>query len=453
MIEPNCLSAHRSGPLAGRCRVPGDKSVSHRAVMLGALAIGETVVHGLLDGEDVLATAAAMRAFGAEVAAPHAPGEPWRIHGVGVGGLTEPAQVLDLGNSGTSARLLAGLAATHPFLTFFTGDASLTARPMRRVTDPLARMGAAFLTRSGHRLPMAVRGATVPVPISYEPPVASAQVKSAVLLAGLNTPGETTVIERTPTRDHSERMLRQFGAEIRVDPAADGGEAITLAGHPELTGQTVHVPGDVSSAAFPLVAAAITPGSEVVLEGVGLNPRRTGLIDTLAEMGADLTVVPTATNASEPLGTITIRGGPLRGVSVPPARAPSMIDEYPVLMVAAACATGATEMRGIGELRVKESDRIAAMAAGLIACGVRVEVGDDFAVVHGTGAPPAGGATVATMLDHRIAMSFATLGLASAGPVAIDDARPIATSFPGFPALMQGLGADLRTPAASETAT
>ena len=339
MTDPDRLLAHRSGPLVGRCRVPGDKSVSHRAVMLGALAIGETVVYGLLEGKDVLATAAAMRAFGAEVAPPQAPGDPWRIHGVGVGGLAEPAQVLDLGNSGTSARLLAGLAATHPILTFFAGDASLTRRPMRRVTDPLSRTGAAFLTRSGDRLPMAVRGAIVPVPITYEPPMASAQVKSAVLLAGLNTPGATTVIERTPTRDHSERMLRQFGAEIRVEPAADGGEAITLTGHPELIGQTVQVPGDISSAAFPLVAAAITPGSDVVLEGVGLNPRRTGLIDTLIEMGADLTVAPTAVNSSEPLGTVTIRGGALRGVRVPPTRAPSMIDEYPALMVAAACAT------------------------------------------------------------------------------------------------------------------
>ncbi|MCB9959974.1 MAG: 3-phosphoshikimate 1-carboxyvinyltransferase [Rhodospirillaceae bacterium] len=437
------LVARRSGPLRGTVRVPGDKSVSHRAVMLGGLAIGETVVHGLLEGEDVLATAAAMAALGANVQPPDAPGGPWRLFGVGVGGLAEPARVLDLGNSGTSARLLAGLLATSPIFAVMTGDASLTRRPMRRVTEPLSRFGAEFLTRSGGRLPMAIKGSTLPVPIEYVLPVASAQVKSAVLLAGLNAPGETTVIERTPTRDHSERMLRQFGAEIRCVPAEDGGEAITLIGHPDLAGRTVHVPGDISSAAFPLVAAAIVPGSDVVLEGVGLNPRRTGLIDCLHEMGADLTLTPDATAEDEPLGTLRVRGGPLKAIDVPPERAPSMIDEYPVLMVAAAFAAGTTRMAGIGELRVKESDRIATMAAGLAACGVTVEVEADAMVIHGIGRPPSGGATVATALDHRIAMSFLVLGLAAEAPVAVDDAGPIATSFPGFTELMAGLGADL----------
>ncbi|MCA8907387.1 MAG: 3-phosphoshikimate 1-carboxyvinyltransferase [Rhodospirillaceae bacterium] len=440
------LVARRSGPLSGTARVPGDKSVSHRAVMLGGLAIGETVVHGLLEGEDVLATAAAMAALGATVTTPDAPGAPWRICGVGVGGLAEPACVLDLGNSGTSARLLSGLLATAPIFSVLTGDASLTRRPMRRVTEPLSRMGAEFLTRSGDRLPMAIKGAPLPVPIDYVLPVASAQVKSAVLLAGLNTPGETTVIERTPTRDHSERMLRQFGAEIRCEPADDGGEAITIAGHPELAGRTVRVPGDISSAAFPLVAAAIVPGSEVVLQGVGLNPRRTGLIACLEEMGADLTVTPDPGAEDEPVGTLTVRGGPLVGIDVPPERTPSMIDEYPVLMVAAACAAGTTRMAGIGELRVKESDRIATMAAGLAACGVKLEVEPDAMVIHGTGRPPAGGATVATALDHRIAMSFLVLGLVADAPVAVDDAAPIATSFPGFVELMGGLGADLSAP-------
>jgi len=442
---PSGLIAHPGGPLAGRVRVPGDKSISHRALMIGAVAVGETIVHDLLEGADVLATAAAMTALGAEVVPPAGPGAPWRVFGTGVGGLAEPAEVLDMGNSGTSARLLLGLLATHPLTAVLTGDASLVRRPMARVTAPLEAMGAVFTGRRGGRLPLAVRGADAPVPIVYDLPVASAQVKSAVLLAGLNAPGETAVIERRPTRDHTEHMLRAFGATLSV--AADGDtETIVLRGQPELAGRAVRVPGDISSAAFPLVAALIRPGSEVVLEGVGVNPRRTGLLDTLVEMGADLTLHNPRTEAGEPIADLHARGGPLRGVDVPPERAPRMIDEYPALAMAAACAVGTTRMPGVGELRVKESDRLAGLAAGLAACGVAVEAGADSLTVTGTGRPPAGGATVAAALDHRIAMSFLVLGGAAAAPVAVDDAAPIATSFPGFAETMAGLGARL-TPA------
>lgn len=438
---PLSLVARAGGPLAGRIAVPGDKSISHRALMLGGLAVGETAIHGLLEGEDVLRTGAAMAALGASVAR----GEDgvWRVRGVGVGGLAEPDQVIDLGNSGTGARLLAGLLSTHPLTAVLTGDASLCKRPMGRVTVPLERMGARFVGRRGGRLPMAVVGAETPVPISYRLPVASAQVKSAVLLAGLNTPGITTVIEDRPTRDHSERMLRHFGADLTVEALGDGAEAIALRGEAELRAAEVRVPGDISSAAFPLVAALLCPGSDVTVTGVGMNPRRTGLLDTLREMGADLVAVNAREEAGEPVADLRARAGALRGIEVPPERAPSMIDEYPVLCAAAACAEGVTRMTGIGELRVKESDRIARMAEGLIACGVRVETGEDWMAVHGQGGRVAGGATVATALDHRIAMSFLVLGLAAAAPIAVDDAAPIATSFPGFQALMTGLGADL----------
>lgn len=438
---PLSLVARAGGPLAGRIAVPGDKSISHRALMLGGLAVGETAIHGLLEGEDVLRTGAAMAALGASVAR----GEDgvWRVRGVGVGGLAEPDQVIDLGNSGTGARLLAGLLSTHPLTAVLTGDASLCKRPMGRVTVPLERMGARFVGRRGGRLPMAVVGAETPVPISYRLPVASAQVKSAVLLAGLNTPGITTVIEDRPTRDHSERMLRHFGADLTVEALGDGAEAIALRGEAELRAAEVRVPGDISSAAFPLVAALLCPGSDVTVTGVGMNPRRTGLLDTLREMGADLVAVNAREEAGEPVADLRARAGALRGIEVPPERAPSMIDEYPVLCAAAACAEGVTRMTGIGELRVKESDRIARMAEGLIACGVRVETGEDWMAVHGQGGRVAGGATVATALDHRIAMSFLVLGLTAAAPIAVDDAAPIATSFPGFQALMTGLGADL----------
>lgn len=438
----NALISAQAAPLTGEARVPGDKSISHRALMLGGLAVGETVVEGLLEGEDVLRTAAAMRALGADVTR-EGDGR-WRLYGRGVGGLAEPDDVLDMGNSGTGARLLMGLVATHPFTTFLTGDASLRGRPMKRVMEPLDRIGARFTARSGGRLPLAVIGTEAPIPITYELPVASAQVKSAVLLAGLNTAGETTVVEPQPTRDHTELMLRHFGADLRVSDLPGGGRAVTLTGQPELTGRAVAVPADPSSAAFPLVAALLVPGSQVRLPAVGMNPLRTGLFQTLREMGADLAVENTRDQAGEPVADLVVRHGPLAAVEVPAGRAPAMIDEFPILAVAAACARGTTRMRGLGELRVKESDRLAAMARGLAACGVAVEVEGDDLIVHGDGRPPAGGATIAVALDHRIAMSFLVLGMASAAPVAIDDAAAIDTSFPGFAALMNRLGARIR---------
>ncbi|HYD98532.1 MAG TPA: 3-phosphoshikimate 1-carboxyvinyltransferase [Alphaproteobacteria bacterium] len=431
------LVSRRTGPLRGTARIPGDKSISHRSLMFGAIATGETLVHGLLEGEDVLATAAAMRAMGAQV---ERDGALWRVSGVGVGGLREPAEVLDMGNSGTSTRLLIGLVGTHPFTAFFTGDASLRKRPMARVTEPLSRMGVGFVGRSGGRLPLAVVGTADPLPIEYTLPVASAQVKSAILLAGLNTPGVTTVIERQPTRDYTETMLRHFGAEVRTEALADGAMAISITGQPELTGRTIHVPADPSSAAFPTVAALLRPGSEVRLPNIGINPRRFGLFETLIEMGGDITLENRRMEGGEPVADLLVRGSALKGIEVPPERAPSMIDEYPILMVAAACAEGPTVMRGIEELRVKESDRAAVMARGLAACGVKVEETHDTVTVHGTGRAPAGGATVAAELDHRIAMSFLVLGMAADAPVTVDDGKPIDTSFPGFAALMNGLG-------------
>ncbi len=438
------LTSHPTGGLSGTIRVPGDKSISHRALMLGALAVGRTGIEGLLEGEDVLRTAAAMGALGAEVV--RGDDGSWHVDGVGVGGLTEPSSVLDMGNSGTAARLLTGVLATHGLTAFMTGDASLVKRPMARVTVPLVRMGAQFVTREGGRLPMAVVGTRSPVPITYTLPVASAQVKSAVLLAGLNTPGVTTVIEPHATRDHSENMLRHFGAEISVDDAEDGGMAIALTGEPELTARNIVVPGDISSAAFPIVAALIRPDSDITLTGIGINPRRTGLLDTLIEMGGRIELLNRRDEAGEPVADIRVQGSDLRGVDVPPERAPSMIDEYPVLGIAAACAEGTTRMLGVGELRVKESDRLAMTAAGLDACGITVDAERESLTVQGAGqgaGVPEGGATVATELDHRIAMSFLVLGMASRSPVAIDDAQPIETSFPGFAELMNGLGASM----------
>lgn len=424
--------------LTGSARIPGDKSISHRALMFGALAVGESTITGLLEGDDVLRTAACMRALGAEVE--RLEDGSWRLFGRGVGGLTEPADVLDMGNSGTGARLLMGLVASHPFTCFFTGDASLRSRPMRRVSDPLGRMGARFIGRDGGRLPMAVVGTERPTPITYELPVASAQVKSAILLAGLNTPGETTVIEREATRDHTELMLRNFGASVRVEPAEGGGLAITVTGFPELTGRAVVVPADPSSAAFPTVAALLVEGSEIRLPGVGINPLRAGLYQTLREMGAQIQFDAVRDQAGEPVADLMIRSSRLKGIDVPAERAPSMIDEYPILAVAAAFAEGTTIMRGLGELRVKESDRLAAMARGLAACGVAVEETQDTLTVHGTGRIPAGDATIATHFDHRIAMSFLVMGMASARPITVDDADAIDTSFPGFVGLMNGLG-------------
>ncbi len=435
------LISRRASALQGQAKVPGDKSVSHRSLMFGAVALGKTTVTGLLEGEDVLRTADAMRALGAEVVR-HADGT-WELHGRGVGGLAEPADVLDMGNAGTGARLVMGLVATHPFGTTFTGDASLRSRPMRRVTEPLSRMGASFFGRSGGRLPMTVVGTGDPLPIAYELPVASAQVKSAILLAGLNAPGTVTVIEQAATRDHTERMLTGFGAQVKVERLGNGGRAVSLKGQPELKGQAVIVPADPSSAAFPAVAALLVAGSEVVLPAVGINPLRAGLYETLREMGADLTFRDPRDQAGEAVADLVLRHGPLKGVDVPPERAPSMIDEYPILAVAAAFAEGTTRMRGLGELRVKESDRLAAVAKGLEACGVKLEIEGDDLIVHGTGRAPKGGASIAVNLDHRIAMSFLVLGMASDEPVTVDDGAAIETSFPGFADLMNGLGAKI----------
>lgn len=435
--DPRPLRAAAPGrPLTGRLGVPGDKSLSHRALMFGAIAVGTTEISGLLEGEDVLRTAAAMRALGAEVERT-GPGA-WRVSGRGVGGLVEPADVLDMGNSGTAARLLLGLLSGHPLFAVMTGDASLRRRPMKRVTDPLSATGAAFWTREGGRLPLAVRGAADPLPLDYTLPVASAQVKSACLLAGLCAPGTTRVVEREPTRDHTENMLRHFGATVSVTDTP-GGRVVTLEGQPELTAAPVLVPGDPSSAAFPIVAALLVPGSRVVVENVGLNPLRTGLIATLREMGAALRVENERIAGGEPVGDIVAEYAALSGVEVPPGRAPSMIDEYPVLAVAAAAASGTTRMRGLAELRVKESDRLAATAALLAANGVKAEIEGDDLIVHGTGGTIPGGGTVETHMDHRIAMSALVMGLASQAPVAVDDAAFIDTSFPGFATLMNRL--------------
>jgi 3-phosphoshikimate 1-carboxyvinyltransferase len=434
---PRPLSAAApSAPLAGRLGVPGDKSISHRALMFGALAVGTTRITGLLEGEDVLRTAAAMRALGAEVTQ-DGPGA-WRVAGRGVGGLVEPAEVLDMGNSGTAARLLLGLLSGHPIFAVMTGDASLRRRPMKRVTDPLSATGAQFWTREGGRLPLAVRGAADPLPIDYVLPVASAQVKSACLLAGLCAPGTTRVVEPEPTRDHTENMLRHFGATVSVTDTPQG-RVVTLEGQPELVAAPVVVPGDPSSAAFPIVAALLVPGSRVVVENVGLNPLRTGLIATLREMGAALRVENERLAGGEPVGDIVAEYTALTGVAVPPRRAPSMIDEYPILAVAAAAARGTTRMQGLAELRVKESDRLAATAALLAANGVACAIEGDDLVVQGTGGAIPGGGVVQTHMDHRIAMSALVMGLAARAPVAVDDAAFIDTSFPGFAALMNGL--------------
>ena len=438
------MTAHLSAPLKGTVRVPGDKSISHRALMLGAVALGETHVTGLLEGEDVLATAAAMRAMGAKTER-LADGE-WTIVGLGVGGLLAPHEDLDMGNSGTAARLLMGLVAGHDFSATFTGDASLSGRPMKRVIDPLSQVGATFAASEGGRLPLTITGAKDPMPITYELPVASAQVKSAVLLAGLNAPGETVVIEPKPTRDHSEKMLAHFGADVAVEELDDGARRITLKGRPELKGRDVIVPADISSAAFPLVAAAIVPGSSVMLLNVGLNPLRAGVIETLGDFGADIEILDRRVEAGEEIGDLHINARPIIGCTVPASRAPAQIDEYPVLFVAAALAEGDTRFEGLEELRVKESDRLAVMAEGLKACGVEIEEGEDWLVVHGVGGTDKripGGATVASHLDHRIAMAFLVLGLVSERPITVDDASPINTSFPGFKDLMEGLGAGL----------
>ncbi len=440
---PSPATFSAPGPLSGRVSVPGDKSISHRALMLGALAIGETIVEGLLEGEDVIATANAMRAMGATIDR-DADGR-WHIHGVGVGGLLQPRVALDMGNSGTSTRLLMGLIASHRITATFIGDASLSRRPMQRVIAPLSLMGAEFFTTPGDRLPLMLRGLCPAVPIEYRLPVASAQVKSAILLAGLNTPGITRVIEPVPTRDHSERMLRGFGAELTVEQDKDGARIISLRGEAELTARQIVVPGDPSSAAFPVVAALLVPGSDIVVENVGLNPTRAGLFDVLRAMGGDITFQNEREVGGEPVADLRVRHSVLRGVDVPPEVVPSMVDEFPILFVAAAMAEGRTTARGLEELRVKESDRIAVMARGLIRCGARLTELEDGIIIDGTGGTPLAGSeatpTVAAELDHRIAMSFAIAGLASKGGVRIDDMAPVATSFPNFTSLLASLGA------------
>jgi len=435
------MLSRKCGPLTGEAHVPGDKSISHRALILGAMAVGETRVTGLLEGQDVLDTAKAMRAFGAQV---EKRGDTWYVQGVGVGGFAEPEAVIDCGNAGTGVRLIMGAMATSPITATFTGDASLRKRPMGRVTDPLALFGARAFGRSGGRLPMTIVGAADPMPVRYTVPVPSAQVKSAVLLAGLNAPGQTVVIEKEATRDHTERMLAGFGAEISTE-VTDEGRVITLTGRPELVPQVIDVPRDPSSAAFPVCAALIVPGSDVLVPNIGLNPTRAGLFETLREMGADLTYENLREEGGEPAADLRARFSPnLRGVEVPPERAASMIDEYPVLSVVAAFAKGATVMRGVKELRVKESDRIAAMADGLRAAGVAVEDGPDWWIVEGLGhGAVSGGAVAVSHLDHRIAMSFLVMGMASEAPMQVDDGGPIATSFPIFEGLMARLGAEI----------
>jgi 3-phosphoshikimate 1-carboxyvinyltransferase len=438
--KPAPLTARRAGALKGRVRVPGDKSISHRALIFGALAVGETRISGLLEGEDVLNTGKAMAALGASVE--RLGNGEWRVQGVGVGGFREPADVLDFGNSATGCRLVMGAVAGCPITATFDGDASLRKRPMRRIIDPVIEIGARVLREEASgRLPVTLQGAHDPIPIVYRTPVPSAQIKSAVLLAGLAAPGATTVIESEASRDHTERLLVHFRAEVKIRPEGAHGRRITLTGQRELVPAPVVVPADPSSAAFPLVAALITPGSEVTLTDVMTNPLRTGLITTLREMGADIETVNVRGDLGEELADFRVCASALKGVDVPPERAPSMIDEYPILAVAAAFAEGTTRMRGLKELRVKESDRLAAVADGLRANGVVTEIEGDDLIVHGNGRA-AGGGQVATHMDHRIAMAFLVMGLASDKPVGVDDTSFIATSFPSFVPMMRGLGGD-----------
>ena len=432
---PQPAVSAKAKALQGVATVPGDKSISHRSLIFGALAVGETTVTGLLEGEDVLRTATAMEALGAKVE--RTPGVKTRIWGRGIGGLREPADVIDMGNSGTSARLIAGLLSAYPFTSFMTGDASLRRRPMARVIAPLSMSGAKFVSREGGRLPLAITGTPIPMPLTYASPVASAQVKSAVLLAGLHAPGTTVVTEPSLSRDHTERMLRYFGAQVETS-----GTMVKLVGQPELTGKTLAVPGDPSSAAFLVVAALLVPGSDITIQNVGTNPLRTGLFDTLKEMGADITLMNARMECGEPVADLRVKYSTLKGVTVPPERAPSMIDEYPILAVAASCASGATRMEGLSELRVKESDRLTAIAEGLRPRGINATVDGDTLTVTG-GKPKGANQPMPVHLDHRMAMSFLVLGMVSDGSITVDDASPIATSFPGFAALMNKLGADI----------
>jgi 3-phosphoshikimate 1-carboxyvinyltransferase len=435
------MTAAKSAALSGRLRVPGDKSISHRALLIGALTVGRTEIEGLLEGEDVIATAKAVRAMGASVSR-EGDGR-WRVNGMGVGTLLPPREVLDFGNAGTGSRLAMGVVAGHPFEAVFDGDASLRKRPMRRILDPLMQMGAETVEQAeGGRLPLRLRGAREVIPITYETPVASAQIKSAVLLCGLSADGETTVIEKEATRDHTERMLTHFGAKVSVAQHGAHGRKITLRGRPELMPQKIVVPSDISSAAFPMVAALIVPGSDIILENVLLNPLRAGLVETLREMGGHIEEVNRRDDAGEIIADLRVRYSDLKGVDVPAHRAPSMIDEYIVLSVAAAFAKGDTRMRGLSELRVKESDRLAATADGLRVNGVDCETLGDDLLVGGRG-HVAGGGTVKTHMDHRLAMAFLVMGLASEKKVAVDDGAFIATSFPGFVENMRKLGAEI----------
>lgn len=433
------LMSRKTRPLRGKVTVPGDKSISHRAVIMGAMAIGQSRISGLLEGQDVVGTVHAMTALGADIY--RAENGDWLIHGVGVGGLCQPEGALDMGNSGTGARLIMGLVSTYPLETTFIGDRSLSCRPMRRVTEPLKKFGADFRGADGMTLPVTVSGISDPVPMEYELPVASAQVKSAILLAALNCPGKTTVIEKTPTRDHTERLFEHFGVQIETT-TRKAATMITVTGHPDLAAHDMIIPGDPSSAAFVVVAALITPGSDITVENVNLNPTRTGLYQTLRQMGADISFINERLECGEPVADIRVKYSPLKGITVPERRAASMIDEYPVLAIAASFAEGETIMGGIGELRVKESDRIAVMVAGLKACGVTIDEYDDGMTVTGA-MNIAGGARIKTHLDHRIAMSFLILGMATDQPLEIDDGSVIDTSFPDFTTLMNGLGANM----------
>ena len=428
----------RSGnPLSGNIRVPGDKSISHRAFMFGAMAQGETVVEGMLEGEDVLATGRAMVQLGAQIERRDG---SWHIIGTGIGGFTEPAEVLDFGNAGTGVRLCMGLVGAYDFVTRFTGDASLRSRPMGRVLEPLMSIGVRVLEQNDGKLPIALRGPNTPKPIEFTVPMASAQVKSCVLLAGLTIDAPTVVIEPELTRDHTEKMLAGFGANVSITPMEGGGRRIEVAGRPHLTGQKVIVPGDPSSAGFPLVAALIVPGSDIVIENVLMNPTRTGLLQTLQEMGGNIEILNPRQSGGEDVADLRVRHSELRGVVVPKERAPSMIDEYPVLAVAAAFAHGRTEMRGVKELRVKESDRLELVARGLTANGVECQEGKDYLIIEGRGRVPGGG-TIETSLDHRIAMTFLVMGMAADEAVIVDDANVITTSYPSFIEDFTALGA------------
>ena len=435
------LSNSISG-LSGTCRVPGDKSISHRALMLGAMSVGETRIHGLLESDDILATVSAITALGAKVT--RLEDQTWQVFGCGVGGMAAPSDVINMGNSGTGVRLLTGLLAGQPITAVLTGDASLRSRPMKRIMIPLGQMGVKFSAAEDDMLPLTMTSPTELMPIIYEPPVASAQIKSAILLAGLAAPGETTVLENIATRDHTERMLEYFGAEVHIDHSPSGVKKITVVGQPELIGRPVVVPADISSAAFPLVAALLTPESEIVIEAVGINSLRSGLLKTLVEMGADIVQRNKTGAKGEPVADLTVRASRLKGVQVPAERAASMIDEYPILAMAAAVAEGTTRMEGLAELRVKESDRLALIAEGLRGAGVEIEETESSLVVHGTGKAPLGGNTVNSMNDHRIAMSFLVLGAVSDYPIRVTHTETIATSFPNFRNIMNILGTDMR---------